>query len=283
MLPLILMVALTSGVNDMTTVKFQGQQFNFPIGTSEAQIGDALKEYMVQSASARSLLSFDASSDIRIESVSRTPTESYVQGEEATLQSPITLNGEQKKFAESIAQIETGGLAQRGVRTMVRPSGDAKGSSAYGKYQITHGLLRGAIDNNFIEFSEQELAAAEELLARQEMALAIGGRDRAKYQQGGSEYGIAQKWAQTYGYDDVESFLDDFDYGGTYGLAEDGDFQVLYESFARKLLNKTLEQAGGDMIAAAGVWHGGPKGAGASTEMYKEKMRRQLEAANVGN
>ena len=283
MLHLILMVALTLGASSMTVVKFQGQQFNFPLGTNEAQIGDALKEYMFQSASARSLMSTDVSADVRIENTSRTPTESYVQGEEATLQSPVTLKPEQQKFADNIAQIETGGLAQRGVRTMVRPSGEGKGSSAYGKYQITHGLLRGAIDNEFIEFSQQELTAAEELLARQEMALAIGGRDRAKYQQGGSEYGIAQKWAQTYGYEDVESFLDDFDYGGTYGLAEDGDFQVLYESFARKLLNKTLEQAGGDMVAAAGVWHGGPKGAGANTDMYKEKMKRLMEAANVSN
>lgn len=279
MLPLILMAALTLGASDMPVVNFQGQQFNFPPGTSEAQIGDALKEYMVQSATARSMPSNDSSSDVRTENTSRVPTESYLQ-EEETLQSPVGLTAEQQKFADNIAQIETGGLAQRGVRTMVRPSEGQSGSSAYGKYQITHGLLSGTIRNGDIPFTEQEMAAANELLTRQEMALALGGRDRVHYQSGGSKYGIAQKWAKEYGYDDVEAFLDDFDYGGTLGLAEDGDFQVLYESFARKLLNKTLEDAGGDMLAAAGVWHGGPKGAGSATELYKQKMKRLLEAGN---
>ena len=199
------------------------------------------------------------------------------------LQNPVPLTDKQAEFAKNIAQIETGGLQNRSVRTQVKPSGSQKGSSAYGTYQITHGLLRGTLENQVIALSGQERAAAEELMARQEVSLSIGGRDRVNYQAGGTKHGIAQKWAKEYGYEDVESFLNDFDYGGTLGLADDADFQVLYESFARKLLNKHLKDAGGDMVAAAAVWHGGPTGAGKTTEQYKQKMRKLMEASNGGS
>lgn len=277
MLHLILMAHLILEVSSMTTVNFQGQTFKFPAGASEAQIGDALKEYVVSTAAASTLPAEDASASTRTENISNVPTESYLGEGEEVVQTPIGLKEDQQQFADGIAQVETGGLKQRGIRTKVRPSSDGAGSSAYGKYQITHGLLSGAIDTGFIDLTEQEMKAAKELMTRQEMALTVGGRDRADYQTGGSKYSAAQKWAKEYGYSDVESFLDDFDYGGTYGLAEDSDFQVLYESFARKLLNKTLEKAGGDMVKAGGVWHGGPKGAGKSTEMYKKKLKRVLE------
>lgn len=278
------LMAVLLGSSLMSTVVFHGKEFKFPEGTSQQQMEQVLSEYVVSQGGASQFIPRpDSDAAMRSENTALTPTQSYVAApqegvEPEVVQSPISLTNDQQGFADVIAEVETGGLSNRSIRTKVRPGrGSTKGSSAYGKYQITRGLLSGTIRNAQVTFSEQELAAANELMNRQEIGLAIGGRDRVNYQAGGSRHSLAQRWAKEYGYEgDVESFLNDFDYGGTYGLAEDADFQVLYESMARKLLNKTLKDAGGDVVKAAGVWHGGPKGAGKSTEMYKQKVRRLL-------
>lgn len=280
MLPLILM-ALLVGSEMMASVNFNGKKFNFPDGTTREQMEQVFTSYMQDTQPAAGYLAmFDDSYAMRTDAPVKRRESYFGEGEDEVLQTPIGLSEDQALFASSIAQLETGGLANRSVRTKVRPTEAGKGSSAYGTYQITHGLLSGAIQNKTVELSAQEAEAARELLERQAIALTVGGRDRAKYQKGGEKYGIALQWAKGYDYENVEAFLDDFDYGGTLGLADDGDFQVLYESMARKLLNHTLKQAGGDMVEAAALWHGGPKGAGKTTEMYKQKMKRLLEKQN---
>ena len=279
MLPLILM-ALSLGSSIMPVVNFNGTSFNFPDGTTREQMEQVFTSYMDTQPAAGYMAMLDDSYALRTDAPVKRRESYFGDEENAVLQSPIGLSEDQAKFAESIAQLETGGLANRSVRTKVRPTEAGKGSSAYGQYQITHGLLSGAIQNQTVEFSQQEAEAARELLERQAIALTVGGRDRSKYQKGGKNYGIAVQWAKAYDYESVDAFLDDFDYGGTLGLADDGDFQVLYESMARKLLNHTLESAGGDMVEAAALWHGGPQGAGKATEMYKRKMQKLLEKQN---
>lgn len=153
---LILMVALTSGVCEMPVVNFQGQQFNFPEGTTQEQIGTALTQYMEQSPLSQTMPSIDSDANMRTEDVSRVPSESYLQEGEESITTPIHLNPQQQQFADNIAQIETGGLENRSVRTQVRPNGTNLGSSAYGKYQITHGLLRGVTEQGLIPFNGQE-------------------------------------------------------------------------------------------------------------------------------
>lgn len=267
----------------MQKVEFQGRQFEFPTQASKEQIEGALQQYLQSQPTAAGLSTPDKSAAMRTEE-QYAPTESYlgesVEGETPQLQALHKMNKEQRQFADAIAEVETGGLQNRSVRTQVKPNGDGAGSSAYGTYQITHGLLSGYIENKVVEFSEQELAAANELLRRQEISLAIGGRDRVKYQSGGAKHGQAVAWAKAYGYEDVESFLDAFDYGGNLGLSNDAEFQVLYESLARKMLNRHLKDAGGDPFKAARQWHGGPKGAGKKTDMYEQKVRKVYERSN---
>lgn len=260
----------------MQKVEFQGKHFEFPAQATPEQIEGALKQYLESRPTADGLSTPDKSASLRTEE-QYTPAESYFAEGEEQLQALQKMNAEQTKFAETIAEVETGGLQNRSVRTQVRPGGSGQGSSAYGTYQITHGLLSGYIENQVVQFSEQERAAADELLRRQQISLAIGGRDRVKYQEGGAKHGQAVSWAKSYGYEDVQSFLDAFDYGGNLGLSNDAEFQVLYESFARKMLNKHLKDAGGDPFKAARVWHGGPKGAGKKTDMYEQKVRKLYE------
>ncbi|MFG1501701.1 hypothetical protein ABMA70_15955 [Halobacteriovorax sp. XZX-3] len=265
---------------DMPQVEFRGQRFSFPEGATEEQISGVLRDYMETQPTANGMSTPDRSAAIRTEN-GYAPTESYfgetMDGEEPKLQDVPKLTAEQRRFAEAIAQVETGGLDNRFIRTKVKPNGTAAGSSAYGTYQITHGLLSGYLDKGVVSLTEQERAAAEELLRRQEIALTIGGRDRAKYQKGGIYQSQGVRWAKAYGFENVDEFLDAFDYGGTLGLDDDAEFQTLYESFARKMLNKHLDEAGGNPFKAARIWHGGPKGAGATTDNYERKVRRIYE------
>lgn len=179
----------------------------------------------------------------------------------------LPLNDTELGFASTIGEIETGGLENRFIRTKMAGTG----SSAYGPYQITRGLLRGTLKNSPDLFDEQEREVVEDLIARQSVSLAVGGSDRKKYEKGGLRYGQARKWATQYGFDDVNSFLDAFDYGGDFGLSEDGDFMVQYENIGRKLLRKHLTEAGGDAVQAAAVWHGGPN-------WKRGKHRKQTQA-----
>lgn len=266
----------------MQKVEFQGQLFEFPAQASKEQIKGALSKWVEQQPTANGISTPDKSAAMRTEE-QYTPVESYFSGaagEQEQLQAILKLNGEQREFADAIAEVETGGLQNRSVRTQVKPNGGGAGSSAYGTYQITHGLLSGYLEQGVVSFSEQERLAAEELLRRQEISLAIGGRDRSKYESGGAKHGQAVSWAQSYGYETVTEFLDDFDYGGSLGLGNDAQFQVLYESFARRMLNRHLKDANGDPFKAARQWHGGPKGAGKKTDMYEQKVRKIYERSN---
>ena len=263
----------------MQKVEFQGKRFEFPAQATQEQIESALMQYMESRPTADGMSSPDKSAKLRTEE-QYAPVESYFDEGDEALQAVQKLTAQEQRFAEAIAEVETGGLQNRSVRTMVRPNGSNKGSSAYGTYQITHGLLSGYLEGGVIPFSEQEQKAAEELLRRQEIALTIGGRDRSKYEASGRLHGQAQAWAKSYGYETVKEFLDDFDYGGTLGLGNDAEFQVLYESFARKMLNKHLKDAGNDPFKAARIWHGGPKGAGNKTKMYEQKVRKIYEQSD---
>lgn len=280
---LFVMLMVTLYGNSNMLVDFEGTQYDFPDGTGDDEVASVLNSYVIEQSSAASALPTpDTAASTRTERVSYKPRESYLpqpeDGTEAVMPEMTELNDQQRQFADLIGEVETGGEESRSIRTKVKPTGDGAGSSAYGTYQITHGLLSGVVEGNSIGLNEAELSAAQELLDRQELALTIGGRDRAKYQKGGAKYGMAQKWAKTYGYETVEEFLTDFDYGGTLGLEDDADFQVLYESFARKLLNDTLKQAGGDVAKAAGIWHGGANTSkwGATTKQYQQKVAKLL-------
>lgn len=266
----------------MQKVEFQGQHFEFPAQATPEMIEGALMQHLESQPTANGISTPDKSHAMRTEQ-QYVPVESYFSGSadgQDRLQAILEMNAKQTQFADAIAEVETGGLQNRSVRTQVRPKGGNAGSSAYGTYQITHGLLSGYLEQGIVSFSEQERVAAEELLRRQEISLAIGGRDRTKYESGGAKHGQAVAWAQSYGYETVTQFLDDFDYGGSLGLGNDAQFQVLYESFARRMLNKHLRDAGDDPFKAARMWHGGPKGAGKKTDMYESKVRKIYERSN---
>lgn len=268
----------------MPQVDFQGQVHEFPSNFNQEQIGNALKNFSAGKPTAGTISSPDKSSAMRSERTNVTARTEYVSAatettpEEAFPELP-TLNTKQRSFAENIAQVETGGLDNRHIRTKVRPNGSEKGSSAYGPYQITHGLLEGTLEESPNLFNEVEQRAVQELMERQELALAIGGRDRGLYEKGGLKHGLANRWAKQYGFESTDKFLDAFDYGGDLGLSDDGDFQTLYEGFARKLLNKHLKDAGGDDVEAASVWHGGPNWKTkhkASTNQYRDKYNKLI-------
>ena len=260
------------------TIEFNGQTHEFPDNFNQEQISQALSSTMDAEPSAKHTSTPDTSSALRTERVNVGARENYGLGESNLLPELPTLNDKQSGYIDRIGEIETGGLEDRFVRTQVKPQSGGAGSSAYGPYQITHGLLEGTVEQSPQMFGPEELQAAQELMERQEIALAVGGRDRNKYQKGGAKHGMANRWAKQYGYETVEDFLNAFDYGGDLGLSDDGDFQVLYESFARKMLTQNLKDAGGDELEAASRWHGGSnwnkgkhKG---TTEQYRKKYQK---------
>ena len=240
-------------------VTFQGHTHIFPDEWDDAMVSKALKSYMEQNDNTPAAVSNPAVDD-------------YKGMEE--MEGLLPLNEGELTFANTIGEIETGGLENRFIRTKMAGTG----SSAYGPYQITRNLLRGTLKNTPDMFDERERAVVEDLIARQSISLAVGGSDRAKYARGGLRYGQARKWATQYGFDNVDEFLDAFDYGGDFGLSEDGDFMVQYENIARKLMRKHLQDANGDPLKAAAVWHGGPSWQRAKhrkqTEHYIAKYRR---------
>lgn len=267
----------------MPQVEFQGQTHEFPDNFTQDQIGGALKGFMVTSPSASHNSTPDTSNAMRTERTNVSARTEYTanEGEAEDFAFPELpkLNDKQRSFGENIGQIETGGLTNRYIRTKVRPESNAKGSSAYGPYQITHGLLEGTLEQSPDLFDPVEQRAVQELMERQEVSLAIGGRDRKRYEKGGLKHGLANRWAKQYGFESTDEFLDAFDYGGDLGLSDDGDFQTLYEGISRKLLNKHLKDAGGDEVEAAAVWHGGndwKKKHKSSTEQYVEKYKRLI-------
>lgn len=178
-------------------------------------------------------------------------------------------------FVYLIAEIETGSFMNKNIRTTYRPAG---GSSAWGKWQITRGLLENVIQGGHIDFTVKEMQAIEELVERQGVALLVGGDDRVLYESTGEYYKLTDYWVELYDYDSTEAFLDDFDYGGTLGLADDKEFLSAYTRVARKLLALTLEQAEGDLVEAAGIWYGGLGNSGPKINKYKEKFSSLLDS-----
>lgn len=196
------------------------------------------------------------------------------EGEQTGEVNLMKLNAQQQTFANKIRTIETGGVKNPFIRTKAKGTG----SSAYGPYQITRGLLNAALTSSPDMFSAQEQQVAQDLMRRQQIALAVGGSDRAKYAPGGAKHAQGAAWAKQYGFESVDAFLAAFDYGGDYGLGEDADFQITYEAIAHKLLVAQLEETGGDELEAASRWHGG-KGwrraaSRAHTDIYRQRFQK---------
>lgn len=250
-------------------IEFEGQQHEFPDDFTDEEVSAALEDFTSDNAAAVSLPTFDDSgSDTGYQGTVTIPVD------DLETDGLVSLSAAEQKFADDIAEIETGNLQNRFIRTQVKGSA----SSAYGTYQITRGLLRGTLQNNPDVFTEAEQRAAQALIERQSVALAVGGSDRAAYEPGGRKHAMALRWAQQYGYDNVKTFLDDFDYGGTLGLSNNGQFQVMYENIGRKLLQQHLKDADGNGQQAAAVWHGGPKWKNSThkgtTQQYINKYNR---------
>lgn len=191
----------------------------------------------------------------------------------------VGLTAQQERFRSRIAQIETGGLDNEWTRTHVKGSS----STAYGTYQITRGLINGYLANKGSMFSEEEANAMRELAERQSIALKIGGSDRPKYEKGGANHVQAKAWAKQFGYQDVNNFLDAFDYAGDYGLADDVDWQFQYENFSRKMMNDHIKSAKGDELEAASVWHGGLNWKKGKHRKQTDTYRKKYEAFNEAN
>lgn len=189
-----------------------------------------------------------------------------------------TIKDDVGSFRDNIQQIETGGLDQPFIRTKLKPSGSQRGSSAYGPFQITQGLLIDFMTNNRQLFDFNDEIAMNELITRQEIALSIGGRDRASYERGGRNHAIALQWSKDLEFDTVDLFLDAFDYGGDYGLADNTEFQLAYENFSRKMLKHTLKKAGNNALEAASVWHGGSGWKTAKSRKDTDKYRDKFES-----
>jgi hypothetical protein len=254
----------------MPLVDFEGTVHEFPDDWTDAEISKALASYsegdqLTQPASQGELSEVDKAV---LSEQAMKPDSGGLAFDSAL----VPMDEKQEMFKNTIQQLETGGLKSEWVRTQ----NNKAQSTAYGTYQITRGLLRGYLQNEANMFTEEERGAMEELVRRQGIAIAIGGADRPRYEAGGVDHAQAKAWAKAEGFDSVESFLDAFDYGGTYGLENDVDWQVLYENFSRKILNDHLRRANGDQLEAASVWHGGSNYAKSKhkkdTELYRKKF-----------
>lgn len=251
-------------------VTYGGKQFDFPDDASDDEIGTTLQglgDHEVEHGGAAlnmsrnsELLSLD-----EIDSLFATSS-----GQESTMK----LNDQQKRFAQNIRTIETGGVDNPFIRTKAAGTG----SSAYGPVQITKSLLESTLQKTPDLFTEGERTAMEDLVLRQKIALAVGGSDRAKYARGGVKMAQGAAWAQKFGFADVDSFLNAFDYGGDFGLSGDSQFQLHYESVAEKMLVAQLNEVGGDELEAASRWHGGTGWKKANsrkqTDIYRQRYQK---------
>lgn len=288
----------------MATISFEGETHEFPDDFTDEEISTALSgkdvaatttpqvitamddgipqpELLEKGQDKEAILAFPISRPATL------PTET--DSIDNPVQSPIgfgasgsfrdrrvtTIKEDVGSFRDKIATIETGGLDNTFIRTRVLPSATTKGSSAYGTFQITQGLLVDYLTRKRKLFDFADEKAMGELIHRQQLALAVGGRDRKSYEKGGRNHTLAKQWAKDLKYDDVGTFLDAFDYGGDLGLGDDTEFQLAYENFGRKMLQDTLKEAKGDELEAASRWHGGAKWKTAKsrkdTDRYREK------------
>lgn len=251
-------------------VTFGGQHFDFPDDATDDEIGDALQElgdFGVEQGGAA--ISMNRVSEmLSLDEIDQLFAVSSGQ------ESMMKLNDQQKRFAQTIRTIETGGVENPYIRTKAAGTG----SSAYGPVQITKSLLESTLSKTPDLFTDAERAAMEDLVLRQKIALAVGGSDRAKYARGGVKMAQGAAWASKFGFADVDSFLNAFDYGGDFGLSQDSNFQVLYESVAEKLLVSHLDEAGGDELEAASRWHGGRGWKNApsrkQTDIYRQRYQK---------
>jgi hypothetical protein len=195
------------------------------------------------------------------------------EGEQSAEVNFMKLNQQQKQFVDKIRQLETGGLQNPFIRTKAKGTG----SSAYGPYQITKGLIQSTLKASPDKFTPEEQALMQDLAKRQQIALAVGGKDRATYSRGGAKQAQGAAWAKQYGFDSVDAFLSAFDYGGDYGLGGDSDFQIAYESVAHKMLVAQLEETGGDALEAASRWHGGTGWKRASSRQHTDIYRQRFQ------
>lgn len=251
-------------------VNYGGKDFEFPDDASDDEIGSTLhslgEDEFEHGAAA---INMGRNSEaLSVEEIDQLFAAS--NGEEMNF---MKLNDQQKRFAQNIRTIETGGVDNPFIRTKAVGTG----SSAYGPVQITKSLLESTLRTQPDMFTEEERAAMEDLVTRQKIALAVGGRDRAKYARGGVKMAQGAAWAKKYGFADVDSFLSAFDYGGDFGLSQDSQFQLHYESVAEKMLVAQLEETGGDELEAASRWHGGRGWKTASSRQQTDKYRQRYQ------
>jgi len=277
-------------------IEFEGQGYEFPADATEDEIIDMLSTVKPPEVSAMAdqlkQPEFQQSAEDENAALAQPPAQegqvdgtprqvegdagqAPAQGSQAVSRiEPVNLNATQQEFRDKIAGVETGGLKKRSIRTTVLNSG----SSAYGTFQITKGLIIQFLKTKGSLFNPEELGAMRELADRQKASLLIGGIDRKNYEAGGKNHAHGQFLADSFGFETVDEFLNAFDYGGDFGLADDAQFQMLYENFARKMLNDTLKGTGGDVIEAASIWHGGAGWRTAKsrkdTDIYRQKYKK---------
>lgn len=250
-------------------VEYGGQHFDFPDDASDDEIGQTLESLGVDVVeNGGAALSMGRQPD----ALDFDELELLGGGGEGGV-AMMKLNAEQQKFVDNIRTIETGGVSNPYIRTKAVGTG----SSAYGPWQITKGLLESTLKNKPDFFDDKERAVIEDLITRQKVALMVGGSDRAKYAAGGMKMAQGAAWAKRYGFADVDSFLNAFDYGGDFGLSQNSDFQLAYEGIAHKLLVDQLNETGGDALEAASRWHGGRGWKSASSLAHTEVYRKRYQ------
>lgn len=249
-------------------VQYGGRNYEFPPNTSDDDISEALHNLGVEEVeNGRPALGMARPSDkFSLDELDRMFAEEGAP-------SMAKLTDQQKRFVSNIRTIETGGVENPFIRTKAAGTG----SSAFGPVQITKGLLESTLQGQPQLFSETERAAMEDLVLRQKVALAVGGSDRSRYAPGGVKMAQGAAWAKKFGFADVQSFLNAFDYGGDFGLGQNSDFQLHYESVAEKLLLAQLEETGGDELEAASRWHGGKGWKNASSRKHTDIYRQRYQ------
>ena len=269
------------------TVEFEGTTHEFPDDFTEEEISSSLSAYDPTTLEA----TFNPEEPVEPQGTSamedgihQPELQTISKEEEAELFPDSDLRAQTEElpsmsakvqgFRERITAIETGALDETFIRTQVKGSS----SSAYGPVQITRGLLTSYLRNKSKLFTVPDREAMTELAERQRIALMVGGEDMPRYSKGGSEHAQARVWAKRYGYETVDEFLTAFDYGGDYGLADDDDFALAYESFSRKMLQDHLKGAKGDEVLAAQRWHGGMDFATAKSKKGTAAYKKKYEA-----
>lgn len=250
-------------------VSYGGRDYDFPDDASDEEIGQTLGDLGVDEVEhGGAALNMGRNSEF-LDLKEIDELFAATNGQENMMK----LNDQQRRFADNIRTIETGGVENPYIRTKAAGTG----SSAYGPVQITKSLLESTLRTNPDMFTDDERSAMEDLVLRQKVALAVGGSDRAKYARGGVKMAQGAAWAQKFGFADVDSFLNAFDYGGDFGLSGNSGFQMLYESVAEKMLVAQLEETGGDELEAASRWHGGRGWKNASSRKHTDIYRQRYQ------